>query len=328
MAADYTVNASAVTVLPTQTAFNNVTITTPVSVAASTAVTVVAGVSNTATNTTVAGTTYVINVNTSVDTTPVPSSPAYTIVAGAASQVVASAGGGQSATVGTAFATPLGATVEDQYGNPVLTSGTSVVFTAPASGASGTFANGTDTTTAPTNASGVATASAFTANTTAGAYAVSATSGALTPASFNETNVAGAASKLVASAGGGQSATVGTAFAVALAATVEDQYGNPVLTSGASVVFTAPASGASGTFANGTDTTTAPTNASGVATASAFTANTTAGAYAVSATSGALTPASFSESNVAGAASKVVASAGGGQSAAFGTAFATPLGAT
>jgi hypothetical protein len=52
----------------------------------------------------------------------------------------------------------MSATVEDAEGNPVLTANTSVTFTAPGSGASGTFANGTDTTTVLTLASGVATA--------------------------------------------------------------------------------------------------------------------------------------------------------------------------
>ena len=65
-----------------------------------------------------------------------------------------------------------------------------MTFTAPGSGASGTFAGtGTATATAVTNSSGVATAPAFTANGTAGSYTVTASvSGVGTPASFSLTN--------------------------------------------------------------------------------------------------------------------------------------------
>jgi len=67
-----------------------------------------------------------------------------------------------------------------------------------------------------------------------------------------------------------QSAAVGTAFAVPLAATVVSGQ-HPV--SGAVVTFTAPTTGASGTFANGTNAETDTTNANGVATSTTFTAN-------------------------------------------------------
>lgn len=114
--------------------------------------------------------------------------------------------------------------------------------------------------------------------------------------SNNNHSTTGTPAAISASAGGTQTATTGTAFATALAATVTDSSGNPV--SGASVSFTAPSSGASGTFANGTATETDTTNSSGVATASTFTANSTAGSYTVTATvSGVSTPASFSLTN-------------------------------
>ena len=102
--------------------------------------------------------------------------------------IAATSGSGQSATVNTAFAAPLVATVTTG-GSP--TSGATVTFTAPASGASGTFANGTTTDTETTNASGVATSTAFTATGTAGAYTVTATvPGVSTAANFNLTNTA------------------------------------------------------------------------------------------------------------------------------------------
>ncbi len=207
----------------------------------------------------------------------------------------ATSGGGQSATVGTAFAAPLVATVTTG-GSP--TASVSVTFTAPGSGASGTFANGTATETDMTNASGVATSSVFTANTTAGAYMVTAAAtGASTAASFSLTNTAGAAATITATGGTPQSAAVNTAFTNPLAATVVDSNSNPV--SGVVVTFTAPASGASGTFAsNSTATETETTNASGVATSSTFTANATVGGpYTVTASTGALTPVNFSLTN-------------------------------
>ena len=149
----------------------------------------------------------------------------------------------------TAFATALQATVKDAGSNPV--SGVVVTFTAPASGPSGTFGRSA-TATATTNSSGVATATAFTANATAGTYSVTASvSGVATPASFSLTNTAGTAASITATAGTPQSATVSTAFATALQATVKDTSSNPV--KGVVVTFTAPGSGASGTFAGGND---------------------------------------------------------------------------
>src|SRR5882762_1551413 len=147
---------------------------------------------------------------------------------GTATTITATAGTPQSATVGTAFAAQLQATVKDSLSNPV--SGANVTFTAPGTGASGVFSNSTTTITVATNASGVASAP-FTANATAGgAYNVAATvSGVVTPANFSLTNTAGAATTMTANAGTTpQSATINTAFANALAVTVKDAGSNPV----------------------------------------------------------------------------------------------------
>ncbi|HEY3840210.1 MAG TPA: Ig-like domain repeat protein, partial [Bryobacteraceae bacterium] len=99
----------------------------------------------------------------------------------------------QSAQINTAFANALAVTVEDAGNNPVPN--VSVAFTPPGSGASGTFAvinSGNQNCSASlctvtTNASGVATASTFTANGTAGGYNVQAKNAALT-ANFSLTN--------------------------------------------------------------------------------------------------------------------------------------------
>ncbi|MCU1350636.1 MAG: repeat protein, partial [Acidobacteria bacterium] len=212
---------------------------------------------------------------------------ALTNLATAPATIVAQAGTPQSATVNTAFATALQAKVTDGSNNPL--SGVSVTFTAPASGASGTFSGSATVT---TNASGIATAPAFTANATAGSYNVTATAGALNT-TFALTNNAGPAAIITATAGTPQSTNVNTTFATALQAKVTDAGNNPL--SGVSVTFAAPASGASGIFAASATVT---TNASGIATAPAFTANGTAGSYVVTATAGALT-ANFNLTNVA-----------------------------
>src|ERR1017187_1023761 len=200
----------------------------------------------------------------------------------------------QNATVSTAFSNALAVTIKDAGGNPL--SGVSVVFTAPATGASGTFSNTTNTITVSTNASGIASAP-FTANATAGGpYNVTAASNGLTTVNIALTNLAGnPVSMTTNSVTTPQSATVSTAFSNAQAVTIKDAGGNPL--SGVSVVFTAPATGASGTFSNTTNTITVSTNASGIASAP-FTANATAGGpYNVSATSGTFTTVNFSLTN-------------------------------
>ena len=208
--------------------------------------------------------------------------------------IVATSGSPQTATAGAAFAAPLVATVTTG-GSP--TSGVTVTFTAPSTGASGTFAGGTNTATATTDSTGKATSAVFTANSTAGSYTVTASvSGASTPASFSLKNTAVTSTVSISATGGsGQVATAGVPFIAPLVATVTTN-GTP--TSGATVTFTAPTSGASGAFAGGVNT--ATTNSSGVAVSPVFTANSTAGAFTVTATvSGASSPASFSLTNAA-----------------------------
>ena len=110
---------------------------------------------------------------------------------GGTSTIAATGGTPQSAATNAVFASPLIATLSSG-GNPVA--GALVTFTAPAIGASGTFAGGVTTATAITNASGVATSPAFTANSIPGSYAVLASApGVVNPAAFFLTNVGGSA---------------------------------------------------------------------------------------------------------------------------------------
>ena len=189
-AANYIINGTAVATTPTQTAATNVTIITPAitPVANGGSVTVTA---SDVTNPTVAG-SYSMSAATSLDTATAASSPMYTIVAASASKLVAVTGSsGQSTAINTAFAIPLMVTVEDQYGNPEPGEIYSVTFTAPSSGASGTFAGANNTDTVNTNSQATATAATFTANGTAGTYQVTVTSGTLTPTTLTETNATG-----------------------------------------------------------------------------------------------------------------------------------------
>jgi hypothetical protein len=239
-----------------------------------------------------------ITVTDTVTGTITGTSGSITVAAGSVTSVTVASGSSQSATVSSAFANPLVALAKDTYGNVVP--GATVTFTAPGSGASGTFAGGV--TTATTNASGVATSAVFTANTAAGGpYNVTASSGTGF-VNFALTNTAGSVTSVTVSSGSPQSATVNTAFANPLVALAKDTYGNVV--PGATVTFTAPGSGASGTFGGGV--TTATTNASGLATSAVFTANTTAGGpYNVGAASG-TGSLNFALTNTPGPVSKLV----------------------
>jgi len=102
---------------------------------------------------------------------------------------------------------------------------------------------------------------------------------------------------IAVASGSDQTAAVNTQFAQALTVNVVDASGNPV--NGAWVTFTAPASGAGGTFAGGLTTVVVATNAAGIATAPAFTANDVAGDdyHIIASTPGAAVSASFTLSN-------------------------------
>ena len=222
----------------------------------------------------------------------------------------------QAAQTGKAFVDPLVVEVTGALGFPQ--NGVDVVFTAPATGASGTFSNGTDTITVPTNGGGEATAP-FTANANRGGYTVTASvaGAAGSPVDFTLTNDADGL-KIIA--GNSQTATIGTGFATQLQVEIVDGLGNPVITS-TTVTFTAPATGASGTFLNGTNTTQVTTT-TGYAQATAFTANLTTGTYTVKATATGVGDADFTETN---ANYNLFQWSGNNQTAGVGAAFTNPL---
>ncbi|MDN4633256.1 putative Ig domain-containing protein, partial [Sphingomonas sp. PsM26] len=113
-----------------------------------------------------------------------------TTITQVAATVTVAGGNSQSAATGTAFATPLSVTVRDA-GSVVIPNAT-VTFTAPATGASGSFSNTSNTIAVTASGTGVASSGTFTANATAGAYSVSAAAGAAS-ATFALTNTAATA---------------------------------------------------------------------------------------------------------------------------------------
>ncbi len=234
---------------------------------------------------------------------------------GVPSTISVVAGTPQSATVQAAFTTALRVIVRD--GSGIAVPNVTVTFTAPSTGPTATLTG----TPATTDGTGQASVTA-TAGTVAGAYNVTATvSGVGTPASFALTNLAGVPAAIAISSGATQSAAVGASFAP-IVARVTDALNNP--TAGATVTFSAPASGASAMLGSATAT----TNASGLAQTTA-TANTVAGSYAASATitvtGGGTVSASATLTNSPGAGALLTITGGNGQVALLGAAFASAL---
>ena|GEM_PF-1349164 len=227
---------------------------------------------------------------------------------GAPAAISVVSGTPQSAVVDAAFGQPLVVRVVDSHGN--LVSGATVQFSAPTSGATATLTGATATTSSTGQASALAQAGA-----TAGSYTVIASVGAFS-ASFILTNTAGAATTIAVTSGDAQHAVVATTFAAPLVATVRDLHGN--LVTGATVTFTAPATGARATVAA-----TATSASDGRVTVSA-TAGTVTGDYLVTASiPGA--QADFSLGNDPAAAASVTVVSGADQRATVATEFGAPI---
>lgn len=241
------------------------------------------------------GTVGTYTITATADGVQAPAIFALTNTTGAPASIVPASGTPQTTSIGAAFSAPLVAEVLDAGQNPVQ--GAVVTFTAPSSGSSGTFAGGVITETHTTDVHGLATSTTYTANLVSGADVVVATVvGATNPASFALTNGAGAPVSIIASQGTPQSAGIGTNFSIALGASILDAESNPV--PGIPVTFTAPTSGATGTFVGGQSVVTTITDATGLASAPTFTANGILGSYTVTATSSAVpATATFSLTN-------------------------------
>jgi uncharacterized delta-60 repeat protein len=224
-----------------------------------------------------------------------PVSTTLTILDDDALNLSGVSGNNQATPATTSFAQPLVAKIVNSSNSPLP--GVVVTFTAPASGASGTFTNGQTTFSAVTNASGVVTSSIFTANNLGGSYSVTATvAGVLIPVNFNLTNTG---NTIIIQSGNNQTAKPGESFSQPLAVLVRNTANNPLVWT--TVTFTAPTSGASGTFAGGQTTYVGVTDGAGVLTSTVFTANSLQGFYNVTATvADAIQPAVFTLNNSTG----------------------------
>jgi adhesin/invasin len=235
-----------------------------------------------------------------------------TALAGAATQMASYAGDLQTAVVNTAVAVAPSAKVTDQYGNPV--GGVAVTFTAATGGGSVTGASQT------TDAAGVATVGEWTLGGIVGPNTLTAAAPGLTgsPVTFTAGSLAAAARQIVAIAGDGQMAIVGTAVPAAPAVRVTDAFGNAV--AGITVTF-AVASGGGSLAGSGV-----PTDAAGIAASPAWTLGTAVGANSLIATATGLTgsPVTFSATGLVGPASQMIAFAGDGQTALAGLVVPTP----
>src|SRR5579864_6810548 len=237
------------------------------------------------------------------------------------------AGSGQQAQLGKQFAQSLQVMLANTNGCPLTgdLAGVTVDFDAPGSGASGIFASsGAHVAVVGTDAQGMATAPAFTANYTVGEYSVDAHSDYGTVNIDLDNTASGLPSAIAALTGSGQQATVGAQYAQALQARVTDANGNPV--QGALVtfsVFPGP-TGANASFLGGGPAS-AVTDSNGLATAPPLLAGATPGRLTVTAsTDGLASVALFSLDNHADAMALTV-TAGGDPAATVDTRYREPL---
>ncbi len=229
--------------------------------------------------------------------------------AGVANAIKVTSGNDQSAKVGAQFELPLTVNVVDAFGDPVP--GETVDFTVvTTSGAGATFVGGGATATAQTSEAGAASSPLLVAGSTVGSFTVTANvSGTNSSATFSLKDLASGPFAMTAGAGSSQVTELGTDFAVPLAVTVADNDGNAV--TGASVTFSAPASGPGGVFAGHGPTAVVATDSNGVATAPDFSANEVAGGYIVTARVGGLAgEATFAMVNTARTTASVSGPAG------------------
>lgn len=248
-------------------------------------------------------------------------SNSFKITAGPAINITPLSGGGQTAAAGAAYASPLKASVDDAYGNPIA--GVPVTFTAPAAGASVMFAGASTVT---TDASGVATSPVLTANSEVGDLQIEAmTAGAPSPAAFSLRNVAGAVNKL-AFVQPPTDAAAGQIIAPPVTVQLLDTFGNAAHTAGVGVAVQVDPvvgrlRGLRALAPQNTDT-------NGLATFANLSVDQ-AGQYTLLATSASIASATSGPFSIrAGAAANIQATTGTPQSVAVQTPFAQQLQAT
>jgi adhesin/invasin len=222
---------------------------------------------------------------------------------GAPASVAAAAGDGQSATVGTAVATPPAVIVRDAGGTPVA--GVAVTFAIAAGGGSVTGGSAT------TGADGVATVGSWTLGNVADANRLTATAGVENvsgnPVTFTATGTPGGPSADKSTVGGSPAtipATSGASISV-ITVVVRDAAGNPI--AGQNVALSATGAGVSltqpgATDATGTTTAQFSATASGDHTITAVASGITLGTETITVTAGPAVPGSSTADVPSGAA--------------------------
>lgn len=194
---------------------------------------------------------------------------------GTATQIAVSAGTGQTATVNTAVTTDPAAIARDAFNNPVP----GVVITYSIQTGAGSVncgAGNVASCTVTTNASGVATVTSWTVGTAAGTNNNTlrgALPGGATFTTFTASATPGAVASVTIFAGNNLEARVGTAVATDPAVQLRDAFTNVV--PGATVTFTITSGGNAlvNCGLGNTTSCTATSNASGIATTTAFIMN-------------------------------------------------------
>jgi protocatechuate 3,4-dioxygenase beta subunit len=203
----------------------------------------------------------------------------------APNELVVAAGSPQTAQLGKQFQTNPQVQLANTNGCPLTgqLGGISVIFVAPSSGASGTFASsGSNVAFVGTDAQGLATAPAFTANFTAGSYRVDAQSGYGAVNLYLANTASGLPASITASGGASQQATVNSQYPQPLQARVTDATGSPV--QGATVTFSiAPGPTGAGASFFGGNQATAGTDSNGLAASPPLLANGAPGRFTATA---------------------------------------------
>jgi hypothetical protein len=235
------------------------------------------------------------------------------LVAGAATQLALTTAPSSSAQSGVAFSTQPVVQLRDQSGNNVSTA--SVSITASFATGSGTLVG---TTIVATNTSGQAVYSGLGISGLVGNYTLRFSGTSLTSITTGTIALtAGPAATILLSAGNGQSATAGSAVAVAPEVLVTDASSNPV--ANVAVTFAVTGGGGSVSVPN------ALTASNGIATPGSWTLGTVAGSNTLTATNAALTgsPVSFTATGTAGSATTLVLTTQPSATAQSGVALGT-----
>ena len=235
------------------------------------------------------------------------------VVAGPATEMLAVAGDGQSATAGSAVAIAPSVRVRDESQNPVA--GVDVTFAVTAGGGSIVPA-----TTVTTDANGLATLTSWTLGASVGTNTLEASVAGLTgsPVLFTATGTAGGATQLAISGGNNLTGPVGTMLGTAHEVRVTDANGNPV--AGVSITWAAVGGGSVAPLASVTD-------ADGRATA-VRTLGGTAGTQSTTATTtiaGGPVTVTFTVTATVGGATQMALAGGDLQVDSVGSTLATPL---